>query len=389
MRPSYTRPLANAALLLVLSFVCGFTAAGLNDWYDLRDFHCFWLTGRIVVNGGDPYDTNQYVPAILTIPTSPEEALKRCGERLSYPPWTGLALAPFGALSLPAAATLWATLIVVATVVGIYWTWQLVGKRRIAWPLIAILVVGTVPFTRILFEGQFSTYTLALTAGAALWMRSERGTAGGIATALLSVKPHTSIGFAAVVLGLAVLRRRRRFVVAAGVTGLVLLGVSELLRPGWFIEFALSIAALSTIIANRTTVWNLTGSLPLAVVVIALLLTAVYALVRGRGADDADLLGLAVSLGLVVAPYGWVHDYVVLAIPWGLTIAHAMQLRPLLRRTLTSATVAVAVLLLWWMWALAPILGHGDALYIVVPMLTAVLLAIAVRLVSLPRLSAT
>ena len=388
MRPSYGGPLANAALLVVLSLVCGFTAAGLNGWYVVRDFHCFWITGRIVVSGGDPYDTNQYLPAIMTVPPSPEEALKRCGERLSYPPWTGMALAPFGALSLPVAATLWASLIVVATVVGIYWTWQLVGKRRIAWPLVAILVVGTVPFTRILFEGQFSTFTFAFTAGAALWMRSERGTAGGIATALLSVKPHTSIGFAAVALGLAVLRRRTRFIVAAGVAGLGLVGVSELLRPGWVVEFALSIAELSTIIANRTTIWNLAGSLPLAVAMIALLLTAVYALVRGRRADDADLLGLAVSLGLVVAPYGWVHDYVVLAIPWCMTIAHARQLRPLLRRALTSACVAVAVLLLWWMWALAPIFGHGDALYIVVPMLTALLLAIAIRLVSFPRLSA-
>ena len=373
----------------MLSLVCGFTAASLNGWYGDRDFHCFWITGRIVASGGDPYDANQYLPAILTSPPSPEEALKRCGQRLSYPPWTGMALAPFGALPLPAAATLWASLIVMATVAGIYWTWRLVGQRRIAWPLIAILVVGTVPFTRILFEGQFSTFTFAFTAGAALWMRSGSGTAGGIATALLSVKPHTSFGFAAVVLVLAILRRRRRFVVAAGVAGLGLVGASELLRPGWIVEFAGGNAELSTSIADRTTIWNLAGSLPLAAMMIALLFTAVYALVRGRSADDADLLGLAVSLGLVVAPYGWVHDYVVLAIPWCMTIAHARQLRPLLRRTLMSATVAVAVLLLWWMWALAPILGHGDALYIVVPMLTAVLLAIAVRLVSFPRLSAT
>ena len=385
MRPSYAGWLANAVLLVVLSIVCGFTAAGLNGWYDGRDFHCFWVTGRIVVSGGDPYDTNQYVPAILAIPPSPEEALKRCGQRLAYPPWTGMALAPFGALSLPAAATLWASFMVLATVLGIYWTWQLVGKRRIAWPLVAILVIGMVPFIRSVYEGQFATFTFALTAGAALSMRSERGTAGGIATALLSVKPHTTVGFATVVLGLAILRRRRRFLVAAGAAGLGLAGVSELLRPGWIVEFAGGTAQLSTFIADRSTIWNLAGSLPLAVVLIALLLAAVVVLVRGRSVDDADLLGLAVSFGLVVAPYAWVHDYVVLAIPWCLTIAHARQLRPLLRRTLTSATVAVAVLL-WWMWALAPILGHGDALVVVVPMLTAVLLAIAIAWSSESRL---
>jgi len=99
-----------------------------------------------------------------------------------------------------------------------------------------------------------------------------------------------------------------------------------------------------------------------------------------------ELMGLAVSFGLVVAPYAWVHDYIVLAIPWCMTIAHARQLRPSLRRTLMCATVAVAVLL-WWMWAIAPIFGHGDALSVVVPMFTALLLALAVRLVSHPRLS--
>jgi hypothetical protein len=369
----------------VLSLVCGFTAAGLNGWYDGRDFHCFWLTGRIVVSGGDPYDTNQYVPAILTISPSPEEALKRCGQRLSYPPWTGMALAPFGALPLPAAATLWASLVVLATVLGIYWTWQLVGKRRISWPLVAILAVGTVPFIRTVYEGQFATFTFALTAGAALSMRSERGTAGGVATALLSVKPHTTIGFAAVVLGLAILRRRRRFVVAAGAAGLGLAGTSQLLRPGWIVEFVGGAAELSGAIADRTTIWNLAGSLPLALVMIALLLAAVVVLIRGRGADDADLLGLAVSFGLVVAPYAWVHDYIVLVIPWCMTIAHARQLRPLPRRTLLCATVAVAMLL-WWMWAIAPIFGHGDALSVVVPMLTALLLAIAIAWASGSRL---
>jgi hypothetical protein len=372
---------------MVLSIVCGFTAAGLNGWYEGRDFHCFWITGRIVVSGGDPYDAGQYVPAILTVPPSEAGALERCGQRLSYPPWTGLALAPFGALPLPAAATLWASLAMIATVLGIYWTWELVGKRRIPWPLVAALVVCTLPFIHDVYHGQFATFTLALTAGAALSMRSGSDTVGGITTALLAIKPHVAAGFAAVTLGLAILRRRTRFVLAAGAAGLGLAGVSELLRPGWIVEFARAATQLSRSIADRSTIWNLAGSWPLAVVMIALLLTAVCVLVRGRHANETDILGLAVSFSLVVAPYAWNHDFVVLAIPWSMTIAHAGQLRPLLRRTLTYATVGVAVPLLWWMGTIASLFGDGEALYVVVPILTAVLLAIAVRLVSVPRLS--
>ena len=384
---TYRRWIGNAALLIVLSVVCGFFAARLDDWYEGRDFHCFWVAGRIVAGGGDPYDNQQYVPAISTIPPSPEKSLVRCGQRLSYPPWTGMALAPFGALPLPAAATLWASLVVMATVLGIYWTWQLVGTRRIPWPLVAVLVVCTAPGIHSFIEGQFAMFTFALTAGAALSMRRERDTAGGIATAFLSVKPQTGIGFAAVVMGLAILRRRRRFVVAAGAAGLGLAGVSQLLRPGWIVEFVGGATELSGAVTDRSTIWNLTGSWPLAVVTIALLLTAVVVLIRGRGAEDADILGLAVSFSLVVAPYAWNHDYVVLAIPWSMTIAHARQLRPLLRRTLTYATVIVAAPLLWAIGATIESFLRGETFYVVVPMLTAVLLAFAIRLAPRPRLS--
>ena len=377
-RPLYRR-IGNAALLVVLSLVCGFFAAGVNRWYEGMDFHCFWAAGRIVASGGDPYDAQQFVPAILTIPPSEARSLIRCGQRLSYPPWTGLALAPFGALPLPAAATLWASLAVMATVLGISWTWQLVGKRRIPWPLVAALVVGNEPFVRNLLEGQFATFGFALTAGAALSLRSGRDTAGGIAAGLLAVKPQTAIGFGAAALGLAIFRRRWRFVGGAVVATLALAGLSQLLRPGWILEFISGAGVLSGSIADRATIWNLAGSWPLAVVIVALLLAAVVALIRRRGADDTAVLGLAVPFSLLIAPYAWDHDYVVLAIPWSLTIAYAMELRPLLRRTLLYSTVGVAAPLLWIIAAVvAPLLG-AESVYVIVPMLTALLLALAIR----------
>ena len=374
------RRIGNAALLVVLSLVCGFFAAGVNHWYEGVDFHCFWAAGKIVASGGDPYDDKQFVPAILSIPPSEAMSLKRCGQRLSYPPWTAMALAPFGALPLPIAATLWASLTVMATVVGVNWTWQLAGPRRIPWPIVAWLVVGTEPFIRNLLEGQFATFAFALTAGAALSMRSGRDTAGGIATGLLSVKPQTSVVFVAAVLGLAIYRRRWRFVGAAVAAVLVLAAVSQLLRPGWILEFISGATGLSRSITDRATIWNLAGSWPLAVAMIALLLAAVAVLIGRRGADETAILGLAVSFSLVVAPYAWAHDYVVLAIPWSLTIAYARTLRPLLRRTLMYSTMIVAAPLLLILAAVgAPLVG-GEPVFVILPILTALLLAFAIRL---------
>jgi len=370
--------IANAALLVVLSLVCGFTAASLNGWYEERDFHCFWVTGRIVASGGDPYDAEQYVPAILTIPPTQAKALERCGQRLAYPPWTGMALAPFGALPLPAASTLWASLAVMAAVLGINWTWQLAGLRRFSWPLVAALVVGTEPFARNFSEGQFATFTFALTAGASLFLSSKKDGVAGVATAALSIKPQTAVGFAAVVLPFALLRRRWRFVGASGATALGILGLSEWLRPGWIIEFVGRAGELSGSIKDRATIWNLAGSWTLAIVMIAALVVAIVVLIRARAIDDAAVLGLAVSLSLVVAPYAWDHDYVALAIPWAMIISRARQLRPLLKRAITVSTITVAAPLPWVLAAVAALRGN-ESLFVLVPISTALLLALAIR----------
>jgi hypothetical protein len=371
--------IVNAALLVLLSFVCGLFIAGLNGWYEERDFHCFWVTGRIVASGGDPYDEKQYVPAILTIPPSQAKALERCGVRLSYPPWTGMALAPLGVLPLPAAATVWASLAVMAAVLGINWTWQLAGLRRFSWPLVAVLVVATEPFARNFSEGQFATFGFALTARAALSVWSRKDAAGGISTAALSMKPQTAVGFAAAVLGLAILRRRWRYVGASAAVVLGLVGLTQLLRPGWIAEFVGGASELSGSIRDRATIWNLAGSLPLAVVAIVLLVAAVVVLIHRRDADDADILGLAVSFSLVVAPYAWDHDYVVLAIPWSMIISHARHMRPLLRNALTVSTVTIAAPLLWLLAAVAALRGN-ESLFVLVPVFTALLLALAIRL---------
>lgn len=381
-----SRAIANAALLVVLSLVCGVFAAGLNGWYEERDFHCFWVAGKIAVSGGDPYDTQQFVPAVRTIPPSPARALERCSQRLAYPPWTGAALAPFGALPLPAAATLWASLAVAAAVLGINWTWQLAGLRRFSWPLVLVLVVGTEPFARNFSEGQFAMFTFALTAGAALAMRTNKDVGGGLATALLSVKPHTTVGFAAVVLALALLRRRWRFVGASAAAGLGLAVLTQLLRPGWILEFVGASTSLSGAIPDRATIWNLAGSWTLAIVIIALLLAVVAVLIRPRGADDAEILGLAVPFSLVVAPYAWDHDFVVLAIPWSMVIAHAARSRPLPKRILMIATITVAAPLPWILAAVAALRG-GESLSVLVPVVTALLLALAIRWTPRPQVS--
>jgi hypothetical protein len=358
--------------------MCGTTVAGLNGWYEERDFNCWHVAGRIAAHGGDPYDAQQFVPIIRTLPPSEARALHRCGQRLSYPPWTGAALAPFGALPLPVAASLWASLAVLAAVLGIHWTRLLSGLRRLSWSLALLLVVGTQPFVRLFEEGQYASFVFALTAGAAVAMTRKRDALAGIAAAGLAIKPHTAIGFAAIFLGLAIVRRRWMVVGASVASGLVLVALTQLLRPTWLVASVSASTSLSGSIPDRATIWNLAGSWPLAIAMIVLLVAAVVIVIRPRQPDDAEVLGLAVAFGLVVAPYAWDHDLLILAIPWFMIIGHASRLPTRPRRALTGITIAVAAPLTWVLWAVANLRGT-ESLSVVLPMLTAVLLALAIR----------
>lgn len=369
-----------AVLLITLSLFCGVLAASSHSWYQGRDFHCFYVSGRIVASGGDPYDAAQFVPAVAEVGPTLDRANERCGVRLSYPPWTALMLAPFGALSLPAASSLWVALSVFAMVLGIGWTWQLVGRERISWLLVAVLTLFTEPFLLNLAEGQFDMFSFALTAAAMLGLRSDR-TSGGVATAALSVKPQVSIGFAAVALVLAVFQRRWRFVGVAAASGLALVVSTQLVRPGWIAEFVSGTVELTGAIPNRATIWNLVapyGPWTLAAGMVVLLVGAVVLLVRSRPFDEVGVMSVGTALSLVVAPYAWSQAYIVLAIPWSLTFAYATRADPLRRRVLTYGTLIVAGPLLWICTLLWPFRG-SESLSVIVPMFTALLVALAIR----------
>lgn len=370
----------------MLSLGSGTFLAGLYRSYVGQDFHCWWVAGRIAATGGDPYDAQQFVPAARTIPPSEARALDRCGRRLSYPPWTGAVLAAFGAVPLDVAAALWVSLAVFATVLAVHWTRQLAGLRPSSWVLVAVIAVGSEAFARTFAEGQFAAFTYALTAGAALAFRSNRDVAAGIATASLSVKPHTTLGFAVVLLALALLRRRSRLLGAALASGLVLVGLTVLLRPGWIPASVGASTSLGGSIPDRATIWNFAGSWVLATVMIALLVATVVLLIRRRGANDTEILGLAVAFSLVVAPYSWDHDFLVLTIPWSLGIAKAARMPPIPGRLLVLATLIVAAPLPWILAAVATLRGT-ESLSAVIPILTMVLLAIAIRYAPRPQVS--
>jgi hypothetical protein len=371
-----------AVLLLTLSLFCGLLTAAGNAYYAGRDFECFYQAGRIALGGGDPYDQAQYEAATGLIRPRLANDIAPCGPRNPYPPWTTLLFTGLATLGLPLAATVWASLLIASTVLGIGWSWQLAGPRRVPWPVIAALVVLTEPFMLALSQGQFGGLYFALTAGAALWLRERHSLRAGAALAGLALKPQTALVSGPVLLGLAVRDRQWRVLGAAVATFLAMLAASLLLRPAWLLPWVAAPGELRGAAIIRNTTWDLAtslGSWTLGLAIIALLLLAVVLLVRGRQIEQTDLIGLGTAFSLVVAPYAWVHDFMILAIPWSLTLARASGLRPARRRVLTSATLFVAGLLFWTFEVFIQVAQVDKSVLAIIPMLTMLLLAIGIR----------
>jgi hypothetical protein len=375
---------ARAGIVMTLSLVCGFLAAAGNSWYAERDFECFHVAGGVAASGGDPYDPAQY-QAATSANRPAAEALAACGPRFPWPPWTTLVFAALATLSLPLASTVWISLLVAATVLGIGWTWQLAGPGRVPWPVVAVLVILTEPFVLALLHGQFGPFFLALTAGAGLWLRSRHGVRAGLAMAGLALKPHTAFVSGPLLLAIALRSRQWNAVATAGALFAVALVVSIALRPSWLAAWLLALDENRAIPVFRNTTWDLArslGSSMFAVVIIGLVLAAVVALVRARPLAHSDLVAFGAAFSMVVTPHAWAHDFMVLAIPWTVTLAHAKDLRPAVRRALTYSTLFVAAPLFWTFQIFIQVVRTDESLSALIPILTTLLLALAIHIAS-------
>ena len=113
-------------------------------------------------------------------------------------------------------------------------------------------------------------------------------------------------------------------------------------------------------------------------IVLCAILIAACAL-TARNVDALSLLALSTSLSLVVTPYAWSYDFLVLACPWAFVLARVAHARPAQAFALRASVAAVSSLLPWLLYAVAFGRG-GETLSVLVPAATALLVAAASRI---------
>lgn len=382
-----------AAIIVALLLLAGAIAARGAEWYQSSDFFCLYQGSRSLVVGQDPYDElwwHSVTGGVYPLPTFAHGAMgsSSCPGRYGYPLWTAVALLPLGLVPLEVAAALWASLGIGATLFGLAATWRAVrGPRRLAM-LYAVLVIASQPFWILLISGQLSGIELGLAGALVLALASRRESAAGIAAAALALKPQV-VAFTIPALAVsALLRRRASFLGAAIATGLVMILVPVAFVPRWPLEWLNELVVRRLrVSAMLPTAWGLSadvfGNATLGIALVAAVLATVGLVLGARRPSALEVAVLSLPLSLFVSPYVWTYDYLVLAVPWAFLLARAPS-GGVGRVAALLCIAALATLLPWGLYAVAFTRG-AETLSAVVPALTAVAVAVAIRRTPAPE----
>jgi len=289
------------------------------DRYANRDFMSLWAGGRAILTGLNPYDPDVWEPLRRQYGSTwiPDD-------RAPFPLWTLMWVLPFAALNLSWGAAAWLafSLILLGATIGI----MMLAFRKKPLPLAEFTLLALGAFTLrgglvTLNNGQITYLMLFILALALFLAARQRQFWFGFALAFVILKPNPFILFVPLVAVWLIHRRRWRAIGGTATGGLTLLAVSWAILPGWLFEW-LDVRDKAEVSFITPTVWGLgfelAGSWWLPVgLALAVGVTAVlgwYVLTRPH-VNEAELLSLAVAGSLLVTPYAWDYEHLLLLLP--------------------------------------------------------------------------
>jgi len=314
-----------APILLLLAILLAVRIVGSMDYHhNDNDFFTFWLSGRLVTQGGSPYDPAQWLAGYhqFEIGFIPNPAFL-------YPLPLALLLAPLGLLTIPVAYVVWVTLteLMIIASLAILLRLETNPRRRLFFIPLFVGIVLFRPTSLTLTQGQMSgLFLFTLVWIAFLWQKG-RWFWGGVLLGLLSLKPN--LGF--IVIGLVaiwLLRNKNwRALGGALVSGIFVLIAGLIYNPAWVIQYLhVGSNKLAETFGGSPTVWGLgamighnqiTVTLVIGSLAGLLLLFGFFRAILPKGATlrPLSVLALAVCVTLLVAPYTWTYDQLLLTLP--------------------------------------------------------------------------
>ena len=314
-----------APVVILMAILLAARIVGAMDYHhNDNDFFTFWLAGHLVAHGGSPYDPAQWLAGYhqFEIGFIPNPAFL-------YPLPLAMLLTPLGRLPLPAAYVTWVTLseLMILASLAILLRLQTNPRRKLFFiPLLAGIVLFR-PTILTLTQGQVSgLFLFALVWIAFLWQKGK-WFGGGLLLGLLALKPN--LGFIVIILVAIWLVRNKNWKALGGMllSGICVLVAGLIYNPDWVVQY-LQVGSnkLSETFGGSPTVWGLgalishnqtTATLIIGSLAGLLLLFGFFraSLPARASLQPLSVLALAVCMTLLVTPYTWTYDQLLLVLP--------------------------------------------------------------------------
>jgi hypothetical protein len=324
--------------LLVIIAVYVPTALPTNS-----DFSAIYNTDLALVHRVPIYDLEKV--QALAVQYSGIPAEKFFLARFPYPPWYALSTFYLGFLPAPAAATLWFELNLVMLFLSV---WLLTEGWSGRWRLLAFpFGLFFLPVLGALSVGQYDFPVLLGTALLIYSLRRENVALTVLSMVLLTFKPHTGALILLSALGWLIYHgsnfggRVTRPLLAAGVA---LVASGFLADPGWIVSYpkmllsyqnegnvsACSECASLPVWLSR---WFLDGSLSGATwiaMVLLCILMILFSLRRSLLQSHELLLSAALLITLLVSPYLYNYDFLLLLVPFAVLFSRGELLQKII-----------------------------------------------------------
>ncbi len=314
-------------ILPVLGLVCTLISIRIVNSMDYHqndnDFFTFWLAGHLVSQGGSPYDTSawmagyhQYDVNVIANPT------------FLYPLPLAMLLVPLGLLPFHTAYIAWVTLLQLFILISLAGLLLLQKSTRVRFfiiPLLAGLFLFR-PTILTLTQGQIIGIFLLVLVGAAACFEKGKWGWGGLLLGLLVLKPNLGI-FIILLTGLWLITQKHWKAVIGTVSSTVLLLIGGLIYgPGWLGEY-LNVGGtkLAQTFGASPTIWGLSAlvcrvemgcaSLLGGSLVLLLVVLSIWIIIRNRALSPLKIFGWVVTVTLLIAPYTWTYDQLLLLLP--------------------------------------------------------------------------
>jgi hypothetical protein len=366
------RVVAAFALLVLGAGILDF--AMRSDQAANRDFICYWAAGQQLVHHRNPYDGE----AILRL----ERAAGFAGDRpffMRNPPWAFFLALPLGLVGVHTGALVWLLAIIVALICSVRLLWKLHGR-----PPDRLHLVGYCfpPVLACLLAGQIGMFIL-LGIVLFLYFQDSRPYFAGAALLLCGLKPHLFLPFAIVLIAWIVVCKAYRILVGALVALIASAALSHFLDPAGWSHYAQmvkladiqdelipTISLVLRLVVQRNLVW-----LQLAPVFAGCVWGLWYFWKHRKGWNWTDHGSLLLIVSVLVAPYAWFTDQVILmpallraiylarsrsVIAMLILASIAVEIGVLRGVELMHSTLHIWTMLVWLVWYVYAVRGTGD-----------------------------